>query len=398
VSLNGNMVPAAAAPWREKLKSMDVRRVAEARAPEKAKGTVTDLETEGHLSPLGGTRYRLVMGIETSCDETAVALVEGSKVLASVVSSQAKLHERFGGVVPEVASRAHLDLILPAIRAACEDAGRGMESVEAVAATVGPGLVGSLLVGVAAGKALSLALDVPFIGVNHHEAHLFAAWLDEAPPPVLPAVVLLVAGGHTMLVYMKRPGSYRLLGQTIDDAAGEAFDKVARFLGLGYPGGPAIEQAARQGDPTALDLPRPLLRRGLDFSFSGLKTAVIRQVKALQAQGDLGTKVTVADVAASFQAAVVDVLVAKTMSALEEVRARSVVLAGGVAANEALRISISEACKARGVAAFLPSKRACTDNGAMVAACGMWHLNYGTPADLEVGVDPSATLNFGDAA
>jgi N6-L-threonylcarbamoyladenine synthase len=225
----------------------------------------------------------LVLGIETSCDETAAALVMGgSDIVSSVVSSQVELHASFGGVVPEIASRAHLDLLNPVIARAIVEAGVDDRRIDAVACTVGPGLIGALLVGVSAAKALSLAWDVPFVGVNHLEAHLYAALLDD-PTIDFPVVVLLVSGGHTLLVEMEELGSYRLLGQTIDDAAGEAFDKVARFLGLGYPGGPAIERAAAEGDPESIAFPRAMLdegKRSLDFSFSGLKTAVINHVRA----------------------------------------------------------------------------------------------------------------------
>ncbi len=250
----------------------------------------------------------LVLGIETSCDETAAALVMGGgDVVASVVSSQIDLHVPFGGVVPEIASRAHLDLLNPVIARAIVEAGVDERRIDAVACTVGPGLIGALLVGVSAAKALALAWDIPFVGVNHLEAHLYAALLDD-PTIELPIVVLLVSGGHTLLVEMREPGRYQLLGQTIDDAAGEAFDKVARFLGLGYPGGPAIERVAAKGDPEAIDFPRAMRNEGFDFSFSGLKTSVMNHVRA-------NPDVDTADVAASFQAAVVDVLVHKARRA-----------------------------------------------------------------------------------
>ncbi len=250
------------------------------------------------------TDTTVVLGIETSCDETAAALVMGGyDVISSVVSTQVDLHAQYGGVVPEIASRAHLDLLNPVVARAIVEAGIEPERIDAVACTVGPGLVGALLVGVSAAKALALTWDVPFVGVNHMEAHLYAAFLEDATLE-MPLVVLLVSGGHTMLVEMRDHGRYRLLGQTIDDAAGEAFDKVARFLGLGYPGGPAIDQEAVRGDPTAIPFPRAMLNDGLDFSFSGLKTSVVNYVRK-------NPDVSAADVAASFQAAVVDVLVTK---------------------------------------------------------------------------------------
>src|SRR4051795_890955 len=261
----------------------------------------------------------MVLGIETSCDETAAALVMGGNdVISSVVSSQIEIHAAFGGLVPEIASRAHLEALNPVIARAIVEAGIDDSRIDAVACTVGPGLIGALLVGVSAAKALALSWDVPFVGVNHLEAHLFAALLDD-PSIELPIVVLLVSGGHTMLVEMREPGHYRLLGQTIDDAAGEAFDKVARFLGLGYPGGPAIERVATEGDPEAIDFPRAMRNDGLDVSFSGLKTAVMYHVRQ-------HPDVDPADVAASFQAAVVDVLVHKARRAAREVGATGLAL------------------------------------------------------------------------
>jgi N6-L-threonylcarbamoyladenine synthase len=327
----------------------------------------------------------LVLGIETSCDETAAALVMGgSDVVSSVVSSQVDLHAAFGGVVPEIASRAHLDLLNPVIARAMVEAGIDDRRVDAVACTVGPGLIGALLVGVSAAKALALAWDVPFVGVNHMEAHLYAALLDD-PTIELPVVVLLVSGGHTMLVEMRDLGKYRLLGQTIDDAAGEAFDKVARFLGLGYPGGPAIERAAADGDPGAIAFPRAMLQDGLDFSFSGLKTAVTRHVRE---HPDVAT----ADVAASFQAAVVDVLVAKARRAAADVGAKGIAIGGGVAANTKLREDVLDAAAADGLRAYLPSPAMCTDNAAMVAAAGWHRLRLDGPSPFDTGAYPNLRL------
>jgi N6-L-threonylcarbamoyladenine synthase len=327
----------------------------------------------------------LVLGIETSCDETAAALVlGGNDIASSVVSSQIDLHAAFGGVVPEIASRAHLDLINPVIARAIVEAGVDERRIDAVACTVGPGLIGALLVGVSAAKALALAWDVPFVGVNHLEAHLYAALLED-PDTELPIVVLLVSGGHTMLVEMIAPGEYRLLGQTIDDAAGEAFDKVARFLGLGYPGGPAIESLARRGDPTAIAFPRAMRDQGLDFSFSGLKTSVMYHVRK---HPDADT----ADIAASFQAAVVDVLVHKTRRAAAEVGARGIALGGGVAANGALREAVLAACAADGIRGYVPSPAMCTDNAAMIAACGWHRLRLDGPTPLDAGAVPNLKL------
>jgi N6-L-threonylcarbamoyladenine synthase len=326
-----------------------------------------------------------LLGIETSCDETAAAVVrEGTTVLSSVVSSQVDLHARFGGVVPEVASRAHVELLTPVVAEALVEAGLQGPEVDAVACTVGPGLVGSLLVGISAAKALALVWDVPFVGVNHLEAHVYAAFLEEPDLP-LPLVVLLVSGGHTMLVEFSDHGRHRVLGGTVDDAAGEAFDKVARFLGLGYPGGPAIDREAMSGDPTAIAFPRPMLETGLDFSFSGLKTAVINHVRA---NPDVSTR----DVAASFQAAVVDVLVAKAQRAAHEVGATGLCLAGGVAANSLLRERWLDLCTDDGLRCFLPSRSLCTDNAAMVAAAGWWRLRSDGPTPLDVGADPNLKL------
>ncbi len=328
----------------------------------------------------------LVLGIETSCDETAAAVIaDGREVRSSVVSSQVDLHARYGGVVPELAGRAHIERIDAVVSEALEAAGtpRGA-GIDAVAATCGPGLVGSLLVGLSEAKALSLAWGVPLVGVNHLEAHLFAPFL-EAPDLGWPLVVLLVSGGHTLLVEARAPGDYRLLGQTIDDAAGEAYDKVARYLGLGYPGGPAIDRLATEGDPAAFAFPRALSDGGFDFSFSGLKTAVVRTVER-------HPEARTADVAASFQQAVVDVLVAKTRRAAEAVGAAGLCLAGGVAANSRLRQETAEAGEALGLPTYLPSRAMCTDNAAMVAACGWWRLAHDGPSLLSLAADPNLFL------
>jgi N6-L-threonylcarbamoyladenine synthase len=326
-----------------------------------------------------------VLGIETSCDETAAAVVvDAREILSSVVSSQVDLHARFGGVVPEIASRAHVELLTPVVAQALVEAGISDDHVDAVGATVGPGLVGSLLVGVSAAKALALVWDVPFVAVNHLEAHLYAALLEE-PALELPVVVLLVSGGHTMLVLMEGHGRYRVLGSTIDDAAGEAFDKVARFLGLGYPGGPAIDRLSMEGDPAAVVFPRAILDEGYDFSFSGLKTAVVNRVRK---EPDLAT----ADVAASFQEAVVDVLVTKARRAARDHGARGLALAGGVAANSQLRERLLDACVEDGFHALLPSRSMCTDNAAMVAAAAWWRLRSDGPSSLETGAYPNLAL------
>jgi N6-L-threonylcarbamoyladenine synthase len=329
----------------------------------------------------------LVLGIETSCDETAAALVLGGiDVVSSVVSSQIEIHADFGGVVPEIASRAHLEALNPVIARAIVEAGVDESRIDAVACTHGPGLIGALLVGVSAAKALALAWDLPFVGVNHLEAHLYSAFLED-PSLEFPLVVLLVSGGHTMLIEMRGHGQYRMLGQTIDDAAGEAFDKVARFLDLGYPGGPAIDDAALNGDPDAVRFPRALSedKTNLDFSFSGLKTAVTNYVRK-------HPDVASSDVAASFQMAVVDVLVAKARRAAHDVGAKGIVLGGGVAANSLLREELLGMCAREGIRGFLPSRPMCTDNAAMIAAAGWYRLASDGPTDLSGGAFPNLKL------
>ena len=326
-----------------------------------------------------------ILGIETSCDETAAAVVSrGSDVMSSVVSSQIELHRRYGGVVPEVASRAHVELLMPVVAQAIVEAGVEDREIEAVAATHGPGLVGALLVGVSAAKAMSMVWDVPFVAVNHLEAHLYAAFLEE-PDLEMPLVILLVSGGHTMLIVMEDHLRYRVLGGTLDDAAGEAFDKVARYMDLGYPGGPVIDQLAMEGDPVAIRFPRAMANGGWDFSFSGVKTAVVNHVRK-------HPDADVRDVAASFQEAVVDVLVDKARRAAREVGAKGLCLAGGVAANSRLREKMLDVCVADGYRAFLPSRAMCTDNAAMVAAAAWWRLQADGPSSLDIGADPSLRL------
>lgn len=327
----------------------------------------------------------VVLAVETSCDETAAALVMGGNdVLSSVVSSQIDIHARFGGVVPEVASRAHLESIVPVVRQAFDEAGILPSRVDAVAATAGPGLIGALLVGVSAAKSLALVWDRPFIGVNHLEAHLYAGLLDD-PTLEFPLVVLLVSGGHTMIVEMRGHGDYRVLGRTIDDAAGEAYDKVARFLDLGYPGGPAIDRVSAEGDAAAVAFPRAMMHEGLDFSFSGLKTSVVNH-----ARRNPGTSTV--DIAASFQAAVVDVLCAKTLRAAEQAGARGVVLGGGVAANSLLRSEMSRRGAEAGMKVALPGRAMCTDNAAMIAAAAWHRLAADGPTPLDCGAHPNLRL------
>jgi N6-L-threonylcarbamoyladenine synthase len=326
-----------------------------------------------------------ILGIETSCDETAAAIVDDGRLIrASVVASQADLHARFGGVVPEIASRAHVDLIGDVIEETLVEAGASLNDIDAVAAVHGPGLAGALLVGVSAGKAISLATGVPYVGVHHHEAHVYAALLEE-PELEPPLVTLVVSGGHTLLIAMDAHGVYRVLGQTVDDAAGEAFDKVARFLGLGYPGGPAIDRVAREGDPKAAAFPRPMLGDGFDFSFSGLKTAVVHYVRK-------HPDAAIADVAASFQAAVVDVLVTKLLAAAAAEGIDTVVVGGGVAANSLLRDRMHGLAERGHVRAVLPALELCTDNAAMVAAVAAYRLAADGPTPLDTPAVPNLRL------
>ena len=331
----------------------------------------------------------LVMGVETSCDETAAAVVRGDgRVLSSVVRSQVAHHAPYGGVVPEVASRAHVEMLPVVVDAALSEADVSLDHIGAFAATSGPGLIGSLLVGVSEAKALAFARGVPFVGVNHMEGHLFALLLDDEDF-VPPAVALLVSGGHTMIVLMSELGRYELLGQTIDDAAGEAFDKVARFIGLGYPGGPAIDLAARRGDPEAIRFPRAMRGEGFDVSFSGLKTAVVQAVKAADARRE---RFRTEDLAAAFQEAVVDVLVEKTVGAARSAGVERVGLGGGVAANSRLRERLVAACDAAGLSCHLPTMAFCTDNGAMIAGAGAWRLARDGPSPWSLGAVPGLTL------
>jgi N6-L-threonylcarbamoyladenine synthase len=330
----------------------------------------------------------VVLGIETSCDETSAAVLRGRRDLLSHVILSQDVHALYGGVVPEIASREHLRTIDDVVAHALRDAGVTLQDVEVIAATAGPGLIGALLVGLSYAKALAFAVDRPFIAVHHMEAHLFATELEHAGAHP-PFVGLLVSGGHTMLLHVPEWGHYELLGETRDDAAGEAFDKVAKLLGLGYPGGPAIERAAAAGDPRAFRFPRPMLASTQTpadpdyyaFSFSGLKTSVLTRVRELEASGALEARR--ADVAASFQAAVVDVLAAKTKRAVEQVGCRRVVLGGGVAASRALRAALAGALGPDGEL-FAPSPRLATDNAAMIARAALSHYERGTRSPLDV--------------
>ncbi len=338
----------------------------------------------------------VILGIETSCDETAASVViDGRTIASSVVSSQIDLHAKFGGVVPEIAGRAHVQLMIPVVNEALEQAGfdhagRSAEgnSIHAVAATVGPGLIGSLLVGVSAAKSLAMVWNVPFLGVNHLEAHLLSPFLEHGDAVQLPLVTLLVSGGHTLIVLMTTPTEYQVLGSTIDDAAGEAYDKVARFLGLPYPGGPVIDQIASSGEgrtDAVVKFPRGMWKDGYDFSFSGVKTAVLKEVKKRP-------ELSNADVAHAFQESVVDVLLEKTLRAAKDHGAAAVALGGGVAANSALRAGIEAAGVAAGLQVFLPPRIMCTDNAAMVAAAAWWRADVDAPLGLAAGANPSLRL------
>ena len=336
-----------------------------------------------------------ILAIETSCDETAAAVVEeGRYILSNVVASQVALHAQYGGIFPEIASRAHIEAIVPVIEQALQAAHVGFDDLDAVAVTCGPGLPGSLLVGVNAAKGLALGRNLPLLGINHLEAHIYAHWLRVEPPPKgsapaemeFPLLALIVSGGHTELILMSGHSQYEYLGGTLDDAAGEAFDKVGRLLGLSYPGGPAIQEAAKRGKPDTFSFPRAWLDDSFDFSFSGLKTAVLREVEKLSAppQGHI-----LANMAASFQAAVVDVLATKAARAAEAFDATAVLLCGGVSANQALRATTSQRCS---VPVYYPPLFLCTDNAAMVAACAHHHFRAGRRAEWDLDVYPTMRL------
>jgi len=328
-----------------------------------------------------------VLGIETSCDETAASVVDDQlHVHSSVIESSLDQHRAYGGVVPELAGRAHVVTIASVVERALIEAGLDphQPEIDAIAVTSGPGLIGSLLVGLAAAKGYALAWNKPFVGVHHLEGHLFAPLL-EMPDLPWPMLTLLVSGGHSMLVLQKGPGGHEILGETIDDAAGEAYDKVARWLGLGYPGGPAIDKLAQGGDAKALHLPKSMTGEGYDLSFSGLKTAVVR---ATEKQGDL----PIEDVAASFQGAVAEQLLRKVRHALEKHEVKALSLAGGVAANSALRIGIAELAGEFGIPSLLPSMAMCTDNAAMIAAAGIYRFQHEGASPMNLSADPNWQL------
>ena len=324
------------------------------------------------------------MGIETSCDETAAAVVEdGRKILSNVVSSQIKLHRKYGGVVPELASRKHTESIVPVTRAALSQASLSLDEIHGIAVTQGPGLVGSLLIGVSFAKSISYVKEIPLVGVNHLEGHLSAIFLEENGC-AFPFVALVVSGGHTNLYRVMGHGDYQLLGQTRDDAAGEAFDKVAKFLNLGYPGGMIIDKLAKQGNPKKIKFPRAFISRdSLDFSFSGIKTSVVNYINKMDAPPTLEDK---KDIVAGFQEAVVDILTIKALRAVEQTGINRLVLAGGVACNSHLRSVITEMAKKRGITVHIPPPILCTDNGAMIATVGYHRLKKGMESSLDMNV------------
>lgn len=334
----------------------------------------------------------LILGIETSCDETAAAVVQdGRVILSNVVYSQVDMHAQYGGVFPEVASREHVLKIVPVVSEALETAGVTWGDLAAVAVTHGPGLAGSLLVGVNTAKGLALGNQLPFLGINHLEGHIYANWLESqaqnvvgSEEDIFPLIALIVSGGHSEIILMREHGAYEKLGHTVDDAAGEAFDKVARLLDLGYPGGPAIQKAAEEGNPNAYKLPRPWMKDSYDFSFSGLKTASLHLVQKFDPR-----YLPVADIAASFQAAIVDVLVEKTRTAAQQFGARQILLAGGVAANKRLREQmIARADRP----VLIPPPKLCVDNGAMIAAAAWWHYRAGENSGWDLDVVPNLKL------
>ena len=338
-----------------------------------------------------------VLGIETSCDETAAAVIEdGSVILSNVVVSQAQTHARYGGIVPELASRQHMVTIVPAVRQALDESGLELKSLDAIAVTHGPGLAGSLLIGVGAAKGLALAADLPLLGVNHLEGHVYAAWLEDGDPEReigFPLLCLITSGGHTDLVAMEGHGRYELLGRTRDDAAGEAFDKAARVLGLGFPGGPAIQAAAVDGDGTAERFPRADVKRSLDFSFSGLKTAVMRRAESRGIYPPSPERpadpAEVARIAQAFQESLVEFMVRRTLQAVERCRAKGILLGGGVAANTLLRQEMAERAP---VPVIVPRPALCTDNGAMIGAAAFFRLRDGFTRQWDLDVVPNLRL------
>lgn len=339
-------------------------------------------------------RKRIVLAIETSCDDTGAAVLsEGRKILSSVVSSQVSVHQKYGGVVPELASRKHIEMIVPIVTEALQQAGLTLEKIDGIAVTQGPGLVGSLLVGLSFAKSLSFVTGIPLVGVNHLEAHLSAIFLEENPPS-FPFLGLVVSGGHTSLFRVDGFGKYTLLGQTRDDAAGEAFDKVAKLLGLGYPGGPIIDELSKTGNPRAIPFPRPSVgKNSFDFSFSGLKTAVVHFVKSYPEPPGSFPPELLRNIVSSFQAAVVDVLVQKTFQAAGDQGLKRVVISGGVAANRLLRQRMKEEASKQKMRVYIPSPVLCTDNAAMVGVVGYEYLRRGIRSPLSLNAFSNLCLS-----
>jgi N6-L-threonylcarbamoyladenine synthase len=339
----------------------------------------------------------LILGIDTSCDDTSASVVEnGVTIISNIISSQTEIHKKYGGIVPELASRRHIEMLWPVVDEALKTAGVQFKDLCGIAVCYGPGLIGSLLVGCSFAKALCYTREIPFIAVNHLEGHIFASFLEE-PRPEFPFIALIVSGGHTSLYKVEGFGKYAELGRTRDDAAGEAYDKVSKLLGLGYPGGPVIDKLAKDGNPGAIDFPRAYLPESLDFSFSGLKTAVLNYVRRSSVKADVSSDpslilhpLSLTDIAASFQAAVVDVLVRKTEWTIKKTWIKRVVISGGVAANSELRKRMKEMGEERNAEIFMPSTSLCTDNAAMIAAAGYRYLKAGKIAGLDL--NPKAYL------
>ncbi|HZJ83155.1 MAG TPA: tRNA (adenosine(37)-N6)-threonylcarbamoyltransferase complex transferase subunit TsaD [Clostridia bacterium] len=334
----------------------------------------------------------LVLGVETSCDETSAAVIRnGREILSHKIASQIDLHKKYGGVVPEIASRKHVETINPLIDETMKEAGIPFDKLDAIAVTHGPGLVGALLVGVSTAKALAYGLSIPLVGIHHIEGHISANYIEhpELKPPFL---CLVASGGHSHLIWVEDYGEYEIVGQTMDDAAGEAYDKVARTLGLGYPGGPLIDKLAQKGDPHYVEFPRPYIREShYNFSFSGLKTAVINYLHTMDQRGEA---YAVEDIAASFQQAVVDVLADKTIRAAMDKGTDKIVLAGGVAANSALRARLDEDSRKKGISLYYPTLLLCTDNGAMIGSAGYYKLKRGIIADLNLNANPGLSITI----